>query len=134
MQHRCKHAKPELRGPRSGLEIGPRSSRGAGHAPFPAHNPNLSTNVRTGGVRIREIAKARTPIRNPPIRNPRNSWLLACEEPARRPRGPSSPDGPNEPLRGSALANLGARAYLLRGLQRLDLHRGGAPTSTEEAT
>eukprot|EP00969_Alexandrium_andersonii_P329027 14538518-Alexandrium_andersonii.AAC.1 len=39
-------------------------------------------NMWTEGVRGREIAKQRTPIRNPPIRNPSDPWLLAREKPA----------------------------------------------------
>eukprot|EP00969_Alexandrium_andersonii_P184652 8157612-Alexandrium_andersonii.AAC.1 len=33
------------------------------------------------GVRSREIADSRAPIRNPPIRNPRKPLLLALEKP-----------------------------------------------------
>eukprot|EP00969_Alexandrium_andersonii_P044751 1963986-Alexandrium_andersonii.AAC.1 len=34
------------------------------------------------GVRGHELADSRTPIRNAPIRNPRDPWRLARERPA----------------------------------------------------
>eukprot|EP00969_Alexandrium_andersonii_P008362 364162-Alexandrium_andersonii.AAC.1 len=36
------------------------------------------------GVRGFEIANSQAPLRNPPIRNPRNPLLLNCESPASR--------------------------------------------------
>eukprot|EP00969_Alexandrium_andersonii_P373856 15484956-Alexandrium_andersonii.AAC.1 len=76
MQNRFRRSKLELRGPRNGLEMGPRSSRGVHSARFSAQIPNLTTKVGLEGVRRREIADSRAPIRNPPIRNPRNPSLL----------------------------------------------------------
>eukprot|EP00969_Alexandrium_andersonii_P040376 1770142-Alexandrium_andersonii.AAC.1 len=43
--------------------------------------PNLPKNLWIEGVRGREIANSRTPIRNPPIPNPRNPLLLERERP-----------------------------------------------------
>eukprot|EP00969_Alexandrium_andersonii_P205936 9099527-Alexandrium_andersonii.AAC.1 len=34
-----------------------------------------------GGVRSRECAESETQLRNPPIRNPLNPWILARESP-----------------------------------------------------
>eukprot|EP00969_Alexandrium_andersonii_P000625 26813-Alexandrium_andersonii.AAC.1 len=45
--------------------------------------PNLPAKVGLEGGRGRDIANSRAPIRNPPIRNPRNPWRLAREEPGR---------------------------------------------------
>eukprot|EP00969_Alexandrium_andersonii_P336776 14886223-Alexandrium_andersonii.AAC.1 len=59
------------------LEIGPRSYRGVHSAPFFAQIPNPPTKAGLDGVRGREIAHSQAPIRNPPIHNPRNPWLLA---------------------------------------------------------
>eukprot|EP00969_Alexandrium_andersonii_P231940 10242076-Alexandrium_andersonii.AAC.1 len=50
-------------------------------APFSAATPNLPTKAGLEGARGREIANSQAPIRNPPIRNPRNPWLLASEKP-----------------------------------------------------
>eukprot|EP00969_Alexandrium_andersonii_P145429 6431833-Alexandrium_andersonii.AAC.1 len=62
----------ELCGPRNGLKTGPRSSREARSALLLAQIPNLPTKAVPEGVRRREIANSRTPIHNPPIRNPRD--------------------------------------------------------------
>ena len=48
MRNCLRRSKLELRGPRNGLEIGPRSSRGVRSAPFFAQMPNLPTK-RAGG-------------------------------------------------------------------------------------
>eukprot|EP00969_Alexandrium_andersonii_P104853 4626192-Alexandrium_andersonii.AAC.1 len=66
MQNRDKSSELELRWPRNGLKIGPRSSRGVRSAPWTAQTPNPPTNMWTEGAGGREIAKAHTPIRNPP--------------------------------------------------------------------
>eukprot|EP00969_Alexandrium_andersonii_P158765 7014058-Alexandrium_andersonii.AAC.1 len=56
--------------------MGPRSSRGVRFAPFCAQTPNPPTKAGLEGVRSREIANSRAPIRNPPIRNLRKPLLL----------------------------------------------------------
>eukprot|EP00969_Alexandrium_andersonii_P242926 10731568-Alexandrium_andersonii.AAC.1 len=43
MQNRFRRSCLELRGPRSGLKLGPRSSRGMRFAPILAQIPNLPT-------------------------------------------------------------------------------------------
>eukprot|EP00969_Alexandrium_andersonii_P189878 8389276-Alexandrium_andersonii.AAC.1 len=68
MQKRFRRSELELRGPRNGLKSG----RGTHSTPLSAHVPYLPTNPGIEGVRSREITHSRTPIRNPPIRNPRN--------------------------------------------------------------
>eukprot|EP00969_Alexandrium_andersonii_P176143 7788374-Alexandrium_andersonii.AAC.1 len=73
----------ELRGPKNGLKLGPRSSQGVRSAAFSAQIPNLRTNAGLEGVRGCEIAESQAPIRNPPIRNPCNPWRLAREKPVR---------------------------------------------------
>eukprot|EP00969_Alexandrium_andersonii_P005876 255083-Alexandrium_andersonii.AAC.1 len=42
-QHRLTRSNVELRGPKSGLKLGPRSSRGVRSAPFPAQIPKPPT-------------------------------------------------------------------------------------------
>eukprot|EP00969_Alexandrium_andersonii_P125567 5551239-Alexandrium_andersonii.AAC.1 len=71
MQNRFTRSNLELPRPRNGLRIGPRTSRGVRSAPFLTEIPNLPTKASLDGVRGREVAKSRTPIRNPPLRNPR---------------------------------------------------------------
>eukprot|EP00969_Alexandrium_andersonii_P021850 956122-Alexandrium_andersonii.AAC.1 len=62
----------ELRRPKNGINIGPRSSREVHSAKLLVLIPNLPTNVGSEGVRNREIASSQAPICNPPTRNPRN--------------------------------------------------------------
>eukprot|EP00969_Alexandrium_andersonii_P266081 11760455-Alexandrium_andersonii.AAC.1 len=61
--------------------MGPRSSRGVRSAPLFAEIPNLYTKTCLERVRGRELAHSQAPIRNPPIRNPRNPLLLEHERP-----------------------------------------------------
>eukprot|EP00969_Alexandrium_andersonii_P063040 2776516-Alexandrium_andersonii.AAC.1 len=68
MQNRLTNSNLELRGPRTGLEIGSRSSRKVRSAAFFAQVPNLLTKAGLEGARGREIANSRIPIRKPPIR------------------------------------------------------------------
>eukprot|EP00969_Alexandrium_andersonii_P086229 3801349-Alexandrium_andersonii.AAC.1 len=68
--------------------MGPRSSRGVSSAPLLAQIPNPPTRWVLEGVRSHEIAKERTPIRNPPNRNPRNPLLLARGSPGGCPPTP----------------------------------------------
>eukprot|EP00969_Alexandrium_andersonii_P282635 12494857-Alexandrium_andersonii.AAC.1 len=82
LQRRFKRSELELRGPMNGLNMGPRSSPGVSSASFSAQIPNPRTNTALEGVRSHELRNSRTPIRNPPIRNPRNPWLLARGKPA----------------------------------------------------
>eukprot|EP00969_Alexandrium_andersonii_P023602 1030686-Alexandrium_andersonii.AAC.1 len=56
----------KLRGPKSGLKHGPRSSRGVHSAPLLAQIPDLPRKAGLEGVRSREIASSEPPIRNPP--------------------------------------------------------------------
>eukprot|EP00969_Alexandrium_andersonii_P191080 8440633-Alexandrium_andersonii.AAC.1 len=84
MQHRFRHSELELRGPRNGLKISPRSSRRVRSAPRFVQFPNSRTQAGVEGVRGRESAPSRPPIRNPPVRNPCNPWLLARESPCTR--------------------------------------------------
>eukprot|EP00969_Alexandrium_andersonii_P358196 15450491-Alexandrium_andersonii.AAC.1 len=42
----------------------------------------MPMSVGLEGARDREIANSQAPIRNPPVRNPRNPWLLGREKPA----------------------------------------------------
>eukprot|EP00969_Alexandrium_andersonii_P297789 13161512-Alexandrium_andersonii.AAC.1 len=82
MQNRFTRSNLELRRPKNGLKIGTRSSRGVRSAQLLVEIPNLPTNMGLEGVRRRELAKSRPPIRNPSsIRNPRNPSLLECEKP-----------------------------------------------------
>eukprot|EP00969_Alexandrium_andersonii_P011506 500939-Alexandrium_andersonii.AAC.1 len=74
MQNRFRRSNLELRGPKTAIEICPRSSRGVRSAQFLAQTPNPPTKADLEGVRSREIATSRASIRNPPIRNPRNPW------------------------------------------------------------
>eukprot|EP00969_Alexandrium_andersonii_P366013 15467493-Alexandrium_andersonii.AAC.1 len=55
--HRFTRSNLELRRPKIGLEIGPRSSRGVYSAQFLAQSSTLQTKVGIKGVRKREIAK-----------------------------------------------------------------------------
>eukprot|EP00969_Alexandrium_andersonii_P307673 13600583-Alexandrium_andersonii.AAC.1 len=80
-QNRFRRSNLELRGPNNGLRIGARSSGGVRSAPFCALIPNLPTKAGLEGVRGPEIETQRTPIRNPPIRNPRKPSLLARGRP-----------------------------------------------------
>eukprot|EP00969_Alexandrium_andersonii_P167510 7405012-Alexandrium_andersonii.AAC.1 len=48
-QNRFKRSNLELRRPKNGLNIGPRSSRGARSAPFSAQIPNLPTKAGLEG-------------------------------------------------------------------------------------
>eukprot|EP00969_Alexandrium_andersonii_P009439 412485-Alexandrium_andersonii.AAC.1 len=66
MQKRSRHSNLELRGPKSGLTIGPQSSRGVPSAPLFAQIPNLTTTRGTEGVRSCDSAESKAPIRNPP--------------------------------------------------------------------
>eukprot|EP00969_Alexandrium_andersonii_P241681 10672875-Alexandrium_andersonii.AAC.1 len=50
MQNRFTRSNLELRGPKSGLKIGPRSSRGVRSAPFLAQISNLLTKAGLEGV------------------------------------------------------------------------------------
>eukprot|EP00969_Alexandrium_andersonii_P210758 9308875-Alexandrium_andersonii.AAC.1 len=50
MQHRFRRSNLELRGPRNGLQIGPRSPPGEHAAPFFAEAPNLTTKAWIEGV------------------------------------------------------------------------------------
>eukprot|EP00969_Alexandrium_andersonii_P171395 7576757-Alexandrium_andersonii.AAC.1 len=43
--------------------------------------PNPLSKAGLEGVRGRKIATSQAPVRNPPIRNPRNPWLLEREMP-----------------------------------------------------
>eukprot|EP00969_Alexandrium_andersonii_P336148 14858095-Alexandrium_andersonii.AAC.1 len=81
VQHRLRPPELELRRPRNGLEIGLRSSRGVRSAPLFAQILDLPTNTGLEGASSRESAPKRTPIRNPPLRNPRSPRLLAREKP-----------------------------------------------------
>eukprot|EP00969_Alexandrium_andersonii_P290392 12835465-Alexandrium_andersonii.AAC.1 len=59
-QNRFRRSNLELREPRNGLKIGPRSSRGVCSPPLFAQNQNLQTSTTIEGVRSREIANSRT--------------------------------------------------------------------------
>eukprot|EP00969_Alexandrium_andersonii_P369965 15476265-Alexandrium_andersonii.AAC.1 len=48
MRKWLRHSKPDLRGPRSGLELGPDSSGGVRFAALFAQMPNLPTEQRAG--------------------------------------------------------------------------------------
>eukprot|EP00969_Alexandrium_andersonii_P141874 6272601-Alexandrium_andersonii.AAC.1 len=56
-QNHFRRSNLELRGPRNGLEISPRSSQRGRSAPFSVQIPNLLTRAGLEGVRGREIAK-----------------------------------------------------------------------------
>eukprot|EP00969_Alexandrium_andersonii_P328612 14520459-Alexandrium_andersonii.AAC.1 len=72
-RNRVRRSELELRGPKGGLKIGPRSSRRVRSAPVLAQTPNLPMKEGREGVRGREIATSRI--------NRRNPWRLAREKP-----------------------------------------------------
>eukprot|EP00969_Alexandrium_andersonii_P259457 11472883-Alexandrium_andersonii.AAC.1 len=62
MRNCCTHSKLELRGPRNGVEIGPRSSRGVHSVPSFAPIPNPTTEGGVEGClqpRMREVASSK---------------------------------------------------------------------------
>eukprot|EP00969_Alexandrium_andersonii_P339183 14992633-Alexandrium_andersonii.AAC.1 len=67
IQHRFRHSNL-----RNGLTVGPRSSRGVRSATLFVEISNLPAKACLDRVPSRIIATSRAPIRNPPIRNPRN--------------------------------------------------------------
>eukprot|EP00969_Alexandrium_andersonii_P257485 11384252-Alexandrium_andersonii.AAC.1 len=99
MQSRFMRSNLELRRPRSGLEIGTQSSRGARSVPFFAQNPNPPTKAGLEGVGGREIGNSQAPIRNPLIRNPRKTLLSKRGGQTNIPRGPPPPDPREKHLR-----------------------------------
>eukprot|EP00969_Alexandrium_andersonii_P344603 15233523-Alexandrium_andersonii.AAC.1 len=79
-QHRFMRSKLELRGPKSDLKIGLRSSRWVHSALSCAEFESADESGASGGPKARNRERA-TSIRHPPIRNPRNPLLLARGKP-----------------------------------------------------
>eukprot|EP00969_Alexandrium_andersonii_P111895 4941964-Alexandrium_andersonii.AAC.1 len=69
--------------PYEGLEIGAWSSRRVHFAPRFGLIPNLPTSTTIQRSQRCESKNGPTTIRNPPLRDPRNPWVLAREGPVR---------------------------------------------------
>eukprot|EP00969_Alexandrium_andersonii_P333415 14735093-Alexandrium_andersonii.AAC.1 len=74
MQNRSKRSNLELRGPKNGCKLGPRSSRGVRSAQFLVEIANPPMKWAIEGFRSHRISGKRAPIRNPPIRAILGSW------------------------------------------------------------
>eukprot|EP00969_Alexandrium_andersonii_P344034 15206246-Alexandrium_andersonii.AAC.1 len=67
MLNRLRRSNLELRGRKSGLKMGARSSRGERSAPLSAQISDVPRKASLTGVRSRKTTEAHTPIRNAPL-------------------------------------------------------------------